>query len=181
VKAAAFVTARLPERVARCPASRRKPFWRRERMRPRSRNLFVPTARRALRTAQLSMLPAPCSCGAQLKLHGRPPHQSNESFRKGPSATWLLLWPETRPSSARTRCLSGPGLVPISVKRTWADPTRSAGGPLLKKFVAFLSQIVPIVPVFPTQPVRKCCAVYNLGWHGRGHRFDPDQVHQSFR
>ena len=35
-------------------------------------------------------------------------------------------------------------------------------GPLLKKFVAFLSQIAPIVPVLPTQTVPKCCAVYYL-------------------
>ena len=46
----------------------------------------------------------------------------------------------------------------ILAKRTWADPTRSARGPLLKS----LSHIVPIVPVLPAQTVHKCCAVYNL-------------------
>jgi hypothetical protein len=38
-----------------------------------------------------------------------------------------------------------------------------------KKFVASLSQIVPIMPVLPTQPTRKCCSVYNLpkdSFHG---------------
>ncbi len=35
----------------------------------------------------------------------------------------------------------------------------------------------------PTVPTHNSCAVYNLGFeafHGRGHRFDPDQVHQLF-
>src|SRR5260370_22236452 len=38
-----------------------------------------------------------------------------------------------------------------------------------KKFVASLSQILPIMPVLPIQPTRKCCAVYNLpedSFHG---------------
>jgi hypothetical protein len=50
----------------------------------------------------------------------------------------------------------------IVPRRCWADPTRSALWPAAEKFVAFSSQIAPSVPVFPTHPVRKCCAVYNL-------------------
>jgi len=49
-----------------------------------------------------------------------------------------------------------------SKREFWADPTRSALWPAAGKLVAFLSQIAPIVPVLPTQPARKCCAVYNL-------------------
>jgi hypothetical protein len=45
-------------------------------------------------------------------------------------------------------------------------PHGSAHWPAAKKFVAFLSQIAPIVPVLPTP---KCCALYNLrldSFHG---------------
>ena len=41
-------------------------------------------------------------------------------------------------------------------------PHDRPSGPLLKKFVAFLSQIPPIWPVLPVWPVRKYCSVYNL-------------------
>jgi hypothetical protein len=34
-----------------------------------------------------------------------------------------------------------------------------------KKFVASLSQIPPIVPVLPTQPIRKRFAVYDLRFY----------------
>src|SRR5258708_8852221 len=44
----------------------------------------------------------------------------------------------------------------------WADPTRISPLARCSKFVASLSQIAPIVPVLPSQPTRKCCAVYNL-------------------
>jgi hypothetical protein len=53
-----------------------------------------------------------------------------------------------------------------AAKRVGADPTRSALWPAAEKFVAFLSQIASIVPVLPTQPVSKYCAVYNLAQDG---------------
>jgi hypothetical protein len=36
----------------------------------------------------------------------------------------------------------------------------------LKKFVAFLSQIAPIVPVLPTPPAYKSFAVNKMPWNG---------------
>src|SRR4030088_1100175 len=50
-----------------------------------------------------------------------------------------------------------------------APPTGSVRCSAWQKFVASLSQIAPIGPVLPTQPSRKCCAVYNLrfnSFHG---------------
>jgi hypothetical protein len=46
---------------------------------------------------------------------------------------------------------------------------------------AFWQQMLPIMPVLPVQPTHNYCIVNNLAleWHGRGHRFDPDQVHQT--
>jgi hypothetical protein len=57
---------------------------------------------------------------------------------------------------------------------------RSARGPLSRNLGAFCGQIAPTMAVLPVVLVRKYCAVYYLGeeWHGSGHRFDPDQVHQ---
>jgi len=52
-------------------------------------------------------------------------------------------------------------------------PHRSTRGPLPRNLGAFCGQIAPMVSVLPVVPVRK--------WHGRGHRFDPDQVHQMFQ
>ena len=46
----------------------------------------------------------------------------------------------------------------------WADPTRSARGPLVANLAAFWQQISPIVPVLPTVPAHKSCAVYNLAF-----------------
>src|ERR1700677_4217696 len=48
--------------------------------------------------------------------------------------------------------------------RCWADPTRSARGPLVANLAAFWQQISPIVPVLPTVPAHKSCAVYNLAF-----------------
>ena len=53
--------------------------------------------------------------------------------------------------------------------RCWAGPTRSARGPLVANLTTFWQQKSPIVPVSPTLPVRKYCAVYNLAedsFHG---------------
>jgi hypothetical protein len=68
------------------------------------------------------------------------------------------------------------------IKELGLIPHDQPGGPLVANLAAFWQQISPIVPVLPTVPTHKSCAVYNLAfealWHGRGHRFDPDQVHQ---
>src|ERR1700690_245955 len=50
------------------------------------------------------------------------------------------------------------------IKNCWADPTRSARGPLVANLAAFWQQISPIVPVLPTVPTHKSCAVYNLAF-----------------
>ena len=78
--------------------------------------------------------------------------------------TCKLAW--RAPKQLGSRCLpsSNPGLVLISAKRTWADPTRSARGPLVANLAAFWQQISPIVPVLPTVPTHKSCAVYNLAF-----------------
>jgi hypothetical protein len=55
-------------------------------------------------------------------------------------------------------------LALTAAKRTWADPTRSARGPLVANLAAFWQQISPIVPVLPTVPAHKSCAVYNLAF-----------------
>jgi hypothetical protein len=57
-------------------------------------------------------------------------------------------------------------------ERVWADPTQI--NPLATRcnvvmLPAYCPQIAPIVPVLPTMPIRKCCAVYNLrfdAFHG---------------
>ena len=49
-------------------------------------------------------------------------------------------------------------------RRCWTDPTRSARGPLVANLAAFWQQISPIVPVLPTVPAHKSCAVYNLAF-----------------
>ena len=56
------------------------------------------------------------------------------------------------------------GLVLTTAKIVGADPTRSARGPLVANLAAFWQQISPIVPVLPTVPARKPCAVYNLAF-----------------
>ena len=66
---------------------------------------------------------------------------------------------------AAARCT----IPPRPNQGTWADPTRSARGPLVANLAAFWQQISPIVPVLPTVPAHKCCAVYNLAseaFHG---------------
>jgi len=47
---------------------------------------------------------------------------------------------------------------------TWADPTRSARGTLVANLATFWQQISAIVPVLPTVPTHKLCAVYNLAF-----------------
>ena len=47
-------------------------------------------------------------------------------------------------------------------REIWAEPARSARGPAASKFVAFLAQIAPTVPILPTHLTRKHCTVYNL-------------------
>ena len=46
---------------------------------------------------------------------------------------------------------------------SWADSTRSARWPPDEILPAFCPQIAPIWPFLPVMPIRKCCAVYNLG------------------
>jgi hypothetical protein len=51
----------------------------------------------------------------------------------------------------------------------WADPHDQPSGPLVVILAAIWQQIAPIVPVLPTVPAHKCCAVYNLpfdAFHG---------------
>ena len=62
--------------------------------------------------------------------------------------TYKLAW--RAPKQLGSRCLpsSNPGLVLISAKRTWADPTRSARGPLVANLAAFWQQISPIALSF---------------------------------
>jgi hypothetical protein len=43
-------------------------------------------------------------------------------------------------------------------------PHDQPGGPLVANLAAFWQQISPIVPVLPTVPAHKSCAVYNLGF-----------------
>jgi hypothetical protein len=55
--------------------------------------------------------------------------------------------------------------MPFERQESWAVPPRPAHGPLgllFKKFVAFLWQIAPIVPVLPTPPVYKPFAVNKM-------------------
>ena len=55
--------------------------------------------------------------------------------------------------------------MPFERQESWAVPPRPAHGPLgllFKKFVAFLWQIAPIVPVLPTHPVYKPFAVNKM-------------------
>jgi len=56
--------------------------------------------------------------------------------------------------------------MPFERLESWAVPPRPAHGPLgllgLRKFVAFLWQIAPIVPVLPTPPVYKPFAVNKM-------------------
>ena len=78
--------------------------------------------------------------------------------------TCELAWRAPKQLGGRRLPSSNPGLVLISAKRTWADPTRSARGPLVANLAAFWQQISPIVPVLPTVPTHKLCAVYNLAF-----------------
>ena len=43
-------------------------------------------------------------------------------------------------------------------------PHDQPGGPLVANLAAFWQQISPIVPVLPTVPAHKSCAVYNLAF-----------------
>jgi len=43
-------------------------------------------------------------------------------------------------------------------------PHDQPGGPLFANLAAFWQQISPIVPVLPTVPAHKSCAVYNLAF-----------------
>ncbi len=43
-------------------------------------------------------------------------------------------------------------------------PHDQPGGPLVANLAAFWQQISPIVPVLPTVPTHKSCAVYNLAF-----------------
>ena len=55
--------------------------------------------------------------------------------------------------------------MPFERQESWAVPPRPAHGPLgllFKKFVAFLWQIAPIVPVLPTHPIYKPFAVNKM-------------------
>jgi hypothetical protein len=55
--------------------------------------------------------------------------------------------------------------MPFERQESWAVPPRPAHGPLgllFKKFVAFLWQIAPIVPVLPTAPIYKPFAVNKM-------------------
>jgi len=78
--------------------------------------------------------------------------------------TCELAWRAPKQLGGRRLPSSNPGLVLISAKRTWADPTRSARGPLVANLAAFWQQISPIVPVLPTVPTHKSCAVYSLAF-----------------
>ena len=50
------------------------------------------------------------------------------------------------------------------IKELGLIPHDQPGGPLVANLAAFWQQISPIVPVLPTVPAHKCCAVYNLAF-----------------
>jgi hypothetical protein len=50
------------------------------------------------------------------------------------------------------------------IKELGLIPHDQPGGPLVANLAAFWQQISPIVPVLPTVPTRKSCAVYNLAF-----------------
>ena len=60
------------------------------------------------------------------------------------------------------RYMLAPGESP---RTSWADPTRSARWPAWVNLAANWQQIAPIVPVLPTQPTHKCCAVNNMPFY----------------
>jgi len=50
------------------------------------------------------------------------------------------------------------------IKELGLIPHDQPGGPLVANLAAFWQQISPIVPVLPTVPTHKSCAVYNLAF-----------------
>ena len=50
------------------------------------------------------------------------------------------------------------------IKELGLIPHDQPGGPLVANLAAFWQQISPIVPVLPTVPTHKLCAVYNLAF-----------------
>ena len=50
------------------------------------------------------------------------------------------------------------------IKELGLIPHDQPGGPLVANLAAFWQQISPIVPVLPTVPAHKSCAVYNLAF-----------------
>jgi hypothetical protein len=50
------------------------------------------------------------------------------------------------------------------IKELGLIPHDQPGGPLVANLAAFWQQISPIVPVLPTVPTNKSCAVYNLAF-----------------
>ena len=50
------------------------------------------------------------------------------------------------------------------IKELGLIPHDQTGGPLVANLAAFWQQISPIVPVLPTVPTHKSCAVYNLAF-----------------
>jgi hypothetical protein len=70
----------------------------------------------------------------------------------------------------------------IAATRTSTSAGLFTIAPRLRYLVSIWSQVASTIPIWPVIPSHKLFfsapQAADTSWHGRGHRFDPDQVHQ---